>query len=90
MRLSVICHAEPEIAHKFCRLGIASSYGVPSGAVEQAFDRGVNYFYWGSLRRNPFGDGLRALAPRRDRFLLVTQSYSRVASLIATRWSALV
>jgi aryl-alcohol dehydrogenase-like predicted oxidoreductase len=50
--------------------------------VEQAFDHGVNYFYWGSLRRNSFGDGLRALAPRRDRFLLVTQSYSRMASLI--------
>jgi aryl-alcohol dehydrogenase-like predicted oxidoreductase len=64
------------------RLGLASSYGAPSTAVEQAFDHGVNYFYWGSLRRNPFGDGLRALAPRRDRFLLVTQSYSRLASLI--------
>jgi hypothetical protein len=48
------------------RLGLASSYGAPSTAVEQAFDHGVNYFYWGSLRRNPFGDGLRALAPRRD------------------------
>jgi aryl-alcohol dehydrogenase-like predicted oxidoreductase len=65
------------------RLGLASSYGAPASTVEQAFDHGVNYFYWGSLRRNPFGDGLRALAPRRDRFLLVTQSYSRMASLIA-------
>jgi aryl-alcohol dehydrogenase-like predicted oxidoreductase len=64
------------------RLGLASSYGAPASAVEQAFDQGVNYFYWGSIRRNSFGDGLRALAPRRDRFLLVTQSYSRVASLI--------
>jgi aryl-alcohol dehydrogenase-like predicted oxidoreductase len=65
-----------------CRLGLASSYGAPAGAVQQAFDHGVNYFYWGSLRRGPFGDGLRALAPHRDRFLLVTQSYSRIASLI--------
>jgi aryl-alcohol dehydrogenase-like predicted oxidoreductase len=65
-----------------CRLGIGSSYGAPASAVEQAFDHGVNYFYWGSFRRNPFGDGLRALAPHRDSFLLVTQSYSRVASLI--------
>lgn len=64
------------------RLGLGSSYGAPAGAVEQAFDHGVNYFYWGSLRRHPFGEGLRALAPRRDRFLLVTQSYSRAASLI--------
>jgi aryl-alcohol dehydrogenase-like predicted oxidoreductase len=64
------------------RLGLASSYGAPASAVEQAFEHGLNYFYWGSLRRSPFGDGLRALAPHRDRFLLVTQSYSRVASLI--------
>ena len=64
------------------RLGLAASYGAPAGAVEQAFDRGVNYFYWGSLRRGAFGNGLRALASRRDRFLLVTQSYSRIASLI--------
>jgi aryl-alcohol dehydrogenase-like predicted oxidoreductase len=65
-----------------CRLGLASSYGAPATTVEQAFDQGVNYFYWGSLRRNSFGDGLRALAPHRDRLLLVTQSYSRLASLI--------
>lgn len=64
------------------RLGLASSYGAPASAVEQAFDHGVNYFYWGSFRRGSFGEGLRALAPKRDRFLLVTQSYSRVASLI--------
>ena len=64
------------------RLGLASSYGAPAGAVAKAFDHGVNYFYWGSLRRNSFGDGLRALAPQRDRFLLVTQSYSRLASLV--------
>jgi aryl-alcohol dehydrogenase-like predicted oxidoreductase len=64
------------------RLGIASSYGAPASAVERAFDNGVNYFYWGSLRRGSFGNGLRNLASRRDRFLLVAQSYSRLASLI--------
>jgi aryl-alcohol dehydrogenase-like predicted oxidoreductase len=64
------------------RIGLASSYGAPAGTVELAFDHGVNYFYWGSFRRGGFGDGLRALASRRDRFLLVTQSYSRMASLV--------
>jgi aryl-alcohol dehydrogenase-like predicted oxidoreductase len=63
------------------RLGLASSYGAPATAVEQAFDQGVNYFYWGSLRRNPFGEGLRNLAPHRERFLLVLQSYTRIAAL---------
>jgi aryl-alcohol dehydrogenase-like predicted oxidoreductase len=33
------------------RLGMASSYGVPSQAVEQAFEQGVNYLYWGTFRR---------------------------------------
>lgn len=33
------------------RLGVAASYGIPPEAVEEAFDHGVNYFYWGALRR---------------------------------------
>jgi aryl-alcohol dehydrogenase-like predicted oxidoreductase len=64
------------------RLGLAAGYGAPASSVEQAFDHGVNYFYWGSLRRKRFGEGLRRLAPRRDRFLLLLQSYSRMASLV--------
>lgn len=67
------------------RLGMAASYGVPAAAVEHAFERGVNYFYWGSVRRGPFGLALRNLAPRRDRFVLVLQSYSRIAALVG--WS---
>ncbi len=56
-------------------LGISASYGVPAAAVERAFDAGMNYVYWGSLRRKAFGDALRNLAPRRDRMVLVLQSY---------------
>ena len=67
------------------RLGVSASYGVPAAAIERAFERGVNYLYWGSMRRGPFGEALRNLAPHRDRFVLVIQSYSRVAGLI--RWS---
>jgi aryl-alcohol dehydrogenase-like predicted oxidoreductase len=67
------------------RLGISASYGVPGRAVEQAFERGVNYIYWGTFRRGTFGEGLRHLAPQRDRFVLVVQSYSRMASLVG--WS---
>jgi aryl-alcohol dehydrogenase-like predicted oxidoreductase len=68
-----------------CRLGVASSYGVPAASVEEAFERGVNYLYWGSLRRGAFGDALRNLKPRRDRMTLVLQSYSRLPALVA--WS---
>lgn len=67
------------------RLGVAASYGVPAAAVEKAVERGVNYLYWGSLRRSGFGDAIRRLAPSRERFVLVLQSYSRLARLIP--WS---
>jgi aryl-alcohol dehydrogenase-like predicted oxidoreductase len=67
------------------RLGVASSYGVPTDAVERAFDRGVNYFYWGSARTEAFGEALRHLAPQRERFVLMIQSYTRAAGLMA--WS---
>jgi aryl-alcohol dehydrogenase-like predicted oxidoreductase len=64
------------------RLGFGSSFGVPAAAVEQAFDRGVNYLYWGTFRRGGFGQGLRNLKPRRDRMVLVLETYSRVAALV--------
>ncbi len=67
------------------RLGISSSYGVPGDALERAFERGVNYIYWGSRRTASFGEGLKRLRPQRDRFVLVIQSYTRVAGLMA--WS---
>src|SRR2546429_177339 len=61
---------------------MAASYGVPARAVEQAFERGVNYLYWGTFRRGAFGQALRNLKPRRDGMVLVLQSYSRVAALM--------
>jgi aryl-alcohol dehydrogenase-like predicted oxidoreductase len=66
-------------------LGVAASYGVPASAVEQAFEQGVNYLYWGSMRRSDFGQAIRNLASRRDRLVVVIQSYSRMASLLG--WS---
>jgi aryl-alcohol dehydrogenase-like predicted oxidoreductase len=67
------------------RMGIAASYGVPAAAVERAFEHGINYLYWGTFRRKAFGDAIRNLKPRRDRFALVVQSYTRVAGLLG--WS---
>ena len=68
-----------------CRLGVSASYGVPGDAVERAFEQGVNYLYWGSMRRESFGAALRRLAPRREQFLLAIQSYTRAAWLMG--WS---
>ena len=64
------------------RLGMAATYGVPAPAVERAFERGVNYLYWGSFRKSPFGQALRNLKPQRSRMVLVLQSYSRVGGLM--------
>jgi aryl-alcohol dehydrogenase-like predicted oxidoreductase len=67
------------------RLGLAAGYGVPAAAVEEAFERGVNYLYFGSIRRGKFAQALRKLSPRRERVVLVVQSYTRVAALMG--WS---
>jgi aryl-alcohol dehydrogenase-like predicted oxidoreductase len=70
---------------KVGRLGIASSYGVPGEALERAFERGVNYIFWGSRRTPSFGEGLQHLRPQRERIVLVIESYTRVAALLS--WS---
>lgn len=66
-----------------CRLGTSASYGVPGDALERAFERGVNYIYWGSRRLASFGEGLKRLKPQRERIVLVIQSYTRIAGLMA-------
>src|SRR5271167_585649 len=70
---------------KVSRLGLASSYGADERCVQMAFERGINYLYWGSMRTAKFGAGLRSLRSRRDEFRLVIQSYSRIAAMVP--WS---
>src|ERR1035437_117059 len=68
------------------RLGLGSSYGAPASAYEQAFERGCNYFYWGSVRRTGMGDAIRHIANRhRDKIVVVLQSYSRHGFLLGHR-----
>ena len=65
------------------RLGIGSSFTGDSRFIEEAVERGVNYLYWGSIRRPAFGRAMRQLARRnRDGIVLTVQSYSRVAALM--------
>src|SRR5689334_4124659 len=62
-------------------LGIASSFGLESSDVE----RGVDYFYWGSMRRPAFGRGVKALAQKhREKMTVVVQSYTRAGFLMGT------
>jgi aryl-alcohol dehydrogenase-like predicted oxidoreductase len=66
------------------RLGVACSYGAPQAAFEEAFDRGVNYFYWGSRRTAAMARAIRHLVSRghRERLVIVLQSYSRSPRLL--------
>ena len=66
------------------RLGVASSFGAPAEAFEEAFERGCNYFYWGSMRRRGMADAIRNLCGRgkRGELVVVVQSYSRSAFLM--------
>ena len=63
------------------RLGIGSSYGVGAEAVERAYHEfGVNYLYWGTVRRPAFGAAIRTLsAGSREDLVVVVQTYTRWA-----------
>lgn len=65
------------------RLGLGASYPAPAASFEAAFERGVNYFYWGSYRRSPMRDALRHIAAQhRDELVIVLQSYARQGTLM--------
>ena len=59
-------------------LGIGSSYGIPEKACHMAFDAGVDYFFWGSVRTPGMGLAIREIARRsRDDIVIVLQCYVR-------------
>ncbi len=65
------------------KLGLGSSYPAPTRSYEEAFERGVNYFYWGSRRRDLMGDAIRGIArTRRDDLVVVVQSYARFGWMV--------
>jgi predicted aldo/keto reductase-like oxidoreductase len=66
------------------RLGIGSSFTTDPAVIEEAVEQGVNYLYWGSIRRPAFGRAIRNVARRnREGIVLTIQSYTRVAALMA-------
>jgi aryl-alcohol dehydrogenase-like predicted oxidoreductase len=66
------------------RLGIGSSFTGDPAFIEEAVEQGVNYLYWGSIRRPAFGRAIRNVARRnREAVVLTVQSYTRVAALLA-------
>src|SRR5213078_4293791 len=66
------------------RMGISASYGLDAAGVELAIDRGVNYLYWGSLRTEPFAEGVRNAIGRgkRDELVILLQSYVRFGCML--------
>lgn len=66
------------------RIGLGASYGVSASAIERAFhERGVNYFYWGSIRRRGMRDAVRRIAPaHRSAIVVALQSYDRTGFLM--------
>jgi aryl-alcohol dehydrogenase-like predicted oxidoreductase len=62
------------------RIGIGTSSGLSPGDVEEAVERGINYLYWGSVRKKAFGEAIRHVAKRRrEDVVIVVQSYTRAA-----------
>lgn len=70
---------------KVGRLGVASGYGAPTEAFEEAFEKGCNYFFWGSFRRVSMASAIKNISAKgqRDKLVLVIQIYNRMASMMA-------
>ncbi|RJP68898.1 MAG: hypothetical protein C4532_11930 [Candidatus Abyssobacteria bacterium SURF_17] len=66
------------------RLGVSCGYGAPTEAFEEAFERGCNYFYWGSLRRLSMAKTIKSISTqgKRDKLVVVIQVYNRIASML--------
>jgi aryl-alcohol dehydrogenase-like predicted oxidoreductase len=61
------------------RIGIGSSYGIGASGIEEAFEKGINFFYFGTLRTREMATAIQNLArTHRNELLVAVQSYSRV------------
>ena len=69
---------------KVGRLGVSASYGAPAEAFEEAFEKGCNYFYWGSKRKSGMRKAIINICRKgkRDELVVLIQSYSRSAILM--------
>ncbi len=71
---------------KVGRLGISSSFGAPSQALEEAFEQGCNYLTWGTFIKGRSPEMKTALrniitAGKRDQLVLSMYSYAHHAFL---------
>lgn len=71
------------------RLGISSSFGAPAAAFEEAFERGCNYFNWGTFIKGRSGEMQTAIrniinSGKRERLVIASLSYAHNAYLTET------
>ena len=71
---------------KVGRLGIASSFGAPAEAYQEAFDQGCNYFTWGTFirgRSSAMGSAIRNITAvgKRDDLVVGMLTYAHIAWL---------
>lgn len=71
-------------------LGIAGGYDIGERPLLSAFERGVNYFYHGSFRRDGMTQAVRSIVAKgqREKLVLLLQSYSRFAWLLERTFRA--
>ena len=65
-------------------LGMSSSFGAPAEAFEEAFDRGCNYFTWGTFikgRNSKMKTAMKNIiaSGKRDQLIIATYSYAHNA-----------
>jgi aryl-alcohol dehydrogenase-like predicted oxidoreductase len=71
---------------KVGRLGISSSFGAPAEAFEEAFDRGCNYFTWGTFIKGRSPEMKKAMKNiinkgQRENLIIAMLSYAHIAYL---------
>ncbi len=74
---------------KVGRLGIASGYGAPTAAIEEAFERGSNYFTWGTVIKgyNPqMRQALKNIVAKGQRDRLVLAAFTYAHNNCFTEW----
>lgn len=65
------------------RLGIGAAYGVSARACRRAFDAGVNYFFWGSVRTPGMALAVQEISrSNRESLVVVLQCYARRPGMI--------
>jgi len=66
------------------KMGIGCSYGVDTRSLEEAFERGINYFYFGTVRRAAMARAIHHLSgAHRSRLVVAIQSYTRWPGILS-------